>query len=467
MAQQIVINPVTRIEGHAKIVLDLDDQGQVVNGHLQVMEIRGFEKLLEGMELFKMPQITARLCGVCPAAHTLAAVAAIETGLGISPPREAALLRELLYVGHMLHSHALSCFVLAGPDLLLGIGADPKSRNIFELLRLEPEIAKKMLRLRSIGQRTVEIVGGRGIHPVTVIAGGMSSRPDKQELDTISSWGSEALDLIAEIAVPLHERLAGMEEIRSGMPLDFPALALSEDGGHSYLHGDFVVTSSTGKKQRIPVADYDKYLVEHVMPGSYMKSVRLRGEPEQSYYVGPLARLLVNGMISTPKAYEALEAFREKRCTQPSALDYIEARLVEMIHTAERMTEIAGSELSGGPLRTPAEPGEGRYVGAVEAPRGILIHDYTTDKEGKVLKANLIVATQNNYDVMDASITNLARNLLKTGDNNLLMNGMEFALRCFDPCLSCATHVYGRMPMDISLRHNGSEIRKITRRSDS
>lgn len=467
MAQQIVINPVTRIEGHAKIVLDLDDQGQVEKGHLQVMEIRGFEKLLEGMELFKMPQITARLCGVCPAAHTLAAVAAIENGLGIKPPREASLLRELLYVGHMLHSHALSCFVLAGPDILLGIGADPKTRNVFELLRLAPELAKKMLRLRSIGQRTVEIVGGRGIHPVTVIAGGMSSRPDKLELDTIAAWGTEALELIAEIAAPLRERLAGMEELRSGMPLDFPALALSEDGGHSYLSGDFVLTSSTGKKLRIPVAEYDKFLVEHVMPGSYMKSVRLRGEPEQSYYVGPLARLLVNGMISTPKAYEALEDFREKRCTQPSALDYVEARLVEMIHTAERMTEIVGSELSGGPLRTAAEPREGRYVGAVEAPRGILVHDYTTNKEGKVLQANLIVATQNNYDVMDASITNLARNLLKTGDNNLLMNGMEFALRCFDPCLSCATHVYGRMPMEVSIRHNGSEIRKITRRSDS
>lgn len=467
MAQQIVVNPVTRIEGHAKIVLDLDDQGQVAKGHLQVMEIRGFEKLLEGMELFKMPQITARLCGVCPAAHTLASVAAIETGLGITPPQEAALLRELLYAGHMLHSHALSCFVLAGPDLLLGIGADPKTRNIFELLRLAPDVAKKMLRLRSIGQRTVEIVGGRGIHPVTVIAGGMSSIPDKQELENIAAWGSEALEIIAQIIAPMRGRLAGMEEIRSAMPLDFPALALSEDGGHSYLHGNFVLTSSTGKKQYIPVAEYDKHLVEHVMPGSYMKSVRLRGEPEQSYYVGPLARLLVNGMISTPKAYGALEQFREKRCTQPSALDYVEARLIEMIHVAERMVEIAGKELSGGPIRTPAEPREGRYVGAVEAPRGILIHDYTTDKEGKVLQANLIVATQNNYDVMDASITNLARNLLATGDNNLLMNGMEFALRCFDPCLSCATHVYGRMPMEVLIRHNGSELRKITRRSDS
>lgn len=467
MAQQIVINPVTRIEGHAKIVLDLDESGQVDKAHLQVMEIRGFEKLLEGMELFKMPQITARLCGVCPAAHTLAAVAAIESGLGISPPREAQLLRELLYVGHMLHSHALSCFVLAGPDLLLGIGADPKSRNIFELLRLKPEIAKKMLRLRSIGQRTVEIVGGRGIHPVTVIAGGMTGRPDKQELETIAAWGSEALELIIEIAVLIRERLTVMEDLRSEMPLDFPALALSEDGGHSYLHGDFVLTNSAGKKRRIPVSEYDKHLVEHVMPGSYMKSVRLRGEPEQSYFVGPLARLMVNGMISTPKAFDALEPFRERRCTQPSALDYVEARLIEMVHTAERMTEIAGRELSGGPLRTSAEPGEGRYVGAVEAPRGILIHDYTTDKEGKVLKANLIVATQNNYDVMDASITNLARNLLKTGDNNLLMNGMEFALRCFDPCLSCATHVYGRMPLEVSIRHNGSEIRNITRRSDS
>lgn len=465
MPQQIVVNPVTRIEGHAKIVLDVDDNGDVAKGHLHVLELRGFEKLLEGMELLKMPQITARLCGVCPAAHHLAAVTAIEAGLGIQPPDEARLLRELLYAGHMLHSHALSCFVLAGPDLLLGIDAAPATRNIFELIKLDPDTAKKALRLRSIGQRIVEIVGGRGVHPVTVVAGGVTSRPTGDELKTIAEWGKEALALVLDLAPKLKSRLSSFREIRNAMPLNLTAVALSDEGSHHFLSGDILAVDGLGQNQRFQVAEYDKYLVEHVMPGSYMKSVRLRGEPERSYFVGPLARLMVNGMITTPLAYTALEEFRRSIGSQPTALDYVEARLVEMIHCAERITEIISSELKGGPISIKATPREGRFIGAVEAPRGILIHDYTTDGSGKITQANLIVATQNNYDAIDLSITNLARSLLPGKDNNLLTNGMEFALRCFDPCLSCATHVYGRMPLEISIRHDGNEVHNIKRSS--
>lgn len=460
---QIIVNPVTRIEGHAKILLDIDEKGGVEKGHLQVLEIRGFEKLLEGMELLKMPQITARLCGVCPAAHHLASVSAIEAGLGIHPPPEAQLLRELLYAGHMLHSHALSCFVLAGPDLLLGLDADPKTRNVFELIRLAPETAKKALRLRSIGQRTVEIVGGRGVHPVTVVAGGLSTRPERKDLDAIGEWGKEALAIVEELGSHLRERLQALSSLREEMPLEIPALALSDDGMHSLLGGEIVAIDGAGRKQRFPVQSYDGNLVEHVMPASYMKSVRLRGEPERSYFVGPLARLMVNGLIATPKAYSALESFRQKVAGAPCALDYVEARLVEMIHSAERMTEIATTELKGGPVRVAAEAKEGRFVGAVEAPRGILIHDYTADRDGRISAANLIVATQNNYDAIDMTITSLARGLFPKNDQNLLMNGMEFAMRCFDPCLSCATHVYGRMPMEISIRRDGEEIGTIVR----
>lgn len=466
MGKQLVVNPVTRIEGHAKIILDLDDQDQVLQGHLQVIEIRGFEKLLEGMELFKMPLITARLCGVCPAAHHLAAVTAIETGLGIQAPKDAELLRELLYAGHMLHSHALSCFVLAGPDLLLGIDADPKIRNIFGLLQLAPETAKKALRLRTIGQRIVETVGGRGIHPVTAIPGGMTSRPEAKDLATMAEWGGEALTLIGELSGVIREKLAGMEELRQTLPLTTPALALCDQGMHSFLKGDFVVGDTRGQKRTIPVAAYHEHLIEHVMPSSYMKAVRLRGEPEQSYHVGPLARLQVNDKISSPKAQEALTAFRAGRAAQPSALDYVEARLVEMLHTAERIAAIAGGELGSGPLQVPAEARAGRYIGAVEAPRGVLIHDYGTDQEGKILSANLIVATQNNYDAIDGTITNIARHYLPRGDNNLLLNGMEFALRCFDPCLSCATHVFGRMPLEVQLYRRGERVDTIARRSE-
>src|SRR5512136_1170079 len=186
MSHTITVDPVTRLEGHAKIVLDLDDNGNVASGHLQVLEIRGFEKLVERMELFKMPQIIARICGVCPAAHHLASVIAIENGLGVAPPRDALFLRELLYMGHIIHSHTLSTFFLAGPDILMGMSGGGEARNVFGLLELDPELGKKVLRLRSIGQRTVETVGGRGVHPVAAIPGGMAARPEQEALARIA-----------------------------------------------------------------------------------------------------------------------------------------------------------------------------------------------------------------------------------------------------------------------------------------
>ncbi|HRW78579.1 MAG TPA: nickel-dependent hydrogenase large subunit, partial [Candidatus Sabulitectum sp.] len=193
---KLVIDPVTRIEGHARITLDIDDSGKVEKGHLQVLEIRGFEKLLEGMELFKMPLITARICGVCPAAHHMASVTAIENGLGVKITDTAKRLRELMYMGHILHSHALSNFVLTGPDLLQGLDAPHDQRNVFQLLKLQPEAVKKMLRLRSIGQRIVEIVGGRGVHPVTSIPGGLASAPSAEEMSNMTEWGGEALGIL-------------------------------------------------------------------------------------------------------------------------------------------------------------------------------------------------------------------------------------------------------------------------------
>jgi F420-non-reducing hydrogenase large subunit len=463
MGQRVVIHPVTRIEGHAKVVLELDDAGQVASGHLQVLEIRGFEKLLQGTELFKMPQVTARLCGVCPAAHHLAAVVAIENGLGLTIPRDAKLLRELLYAGHVLHSHALSCFVLSGPDILLGIDAEPASRNVFSLLRLDPELSKKILRLRSIGQRTVEIVGGRGVHPVTAVPGGMASRPDADKLAIIAAWGTEAADLLAEIGGRVRERLAAMGAVHDAAPLPFHWLALSRNGTVDLLEGDWVVMDPAGREvKRFAGAAYAEHLVEHVSPGSYMKNVHLRGAPEQSFVVGPLARLNINQTMTTPQADAALKAFRANG-PRLSTLDFVEARLIEMLHCAERMAAIAGGELGEGPLRVPAAARAGRFIGAIEAPRGLLVHDFTADAEGRVTAVNFIVATQNNYDAIDSAVTSLARHFLPAGNDNQLLNGVEFAIRCFDPCLACATHTAGRMPLSLELWRAGTLERKVVR----
>jgi F420-non-reducing hydrogenase large subunit len=465
MGQTITVNPVTRVEGHAKILLDLDDSGQVQHAHLQVMEIRGFEKLVEKMELFKMPQIIARICGVCPAAHHLASVIAIENGLGVTPPAEAKLLRELLYVGHILQSHTLSTFFLAGPDILMGIDAKPESRNVFGLLGLDAELAKKVLRLRSIGQRTVEAVGGRGVHPVTAIPGGMSARPDKELQAKIAEWGREALTLMDEVLPRVEQHMAALEEVRGIAKLPEFSLGLSKNGAVDFLEGDALVTGGQNGQERSFSSDsYSDNFIEHVMPASYMKAVRLKAAEEISCFVGPLARLNVNTKFSTPKANAALQGFQSKGRPRLSALDFVEARLVEMIHCAERMVEITEKELSGGALRVKAEPAAGRYRGMIEAPRGILIHDYTADNQGRISQANLIVATQNNYDAIDSAITAVAGHFMPMNNDNQLMNSMEFALRCFDPCLSCATHAAGRMPMQILLRRDGEVVRTITRR---
>jgi F420-non-reducing hydrogenase large subunit len=463
MARQVVVNPVTRIEGHAKIVVNIDDAGGVDSAHLQVLEIRGFERLLEGTELFKMPQITARLCGVCPAAHHLASVMAIERGLGIEVPRDAQLLRELLYAGHILHSHALSNFVLTGPDVLLGVNAESGTRNVFSLLRFEPELSKKLLRIRSIGQRTVELVGGRGVHPVAAVPGGMASRPDAVKLGVIAGWGAEAIELLEQIGAVLGAKLAGLGGLRSAVKLPHHSLALSNDNVVSYFDGFWIVLDCEGhEERRFSGSQYADHLVEHVMPGSYMKSVRLRSDTEKSFFVGPLARLNVNSRMSTPRAHTALTELRAGGTPRLSAVDYIKARFVEMIHCAERMAELAGDEIGGGPVRIPAAPREGRFVSAIEAPRGILVHDYTADGNGRVCDVNLIVATQNNYDAIDHALTSCARHLVPLGDDAQLMNGVELTLRCFDPCLACATHVGGRMPIEIELRQ-GDTVRTLTR----
>jgi len=456
------MDPVTRIEGHARITLDVDDAGNVSNGHLQVLEIRGFEKLLEGMELFKMPLITARICGVCPAAHHMASVTAIENGLGIKITPTARRLRELMYMGHILHSHALSIFVLTGPDLLMGLDSPHESRNVFELLKLQPDAVKKMLRLRSIGQRIVEIVGGRGVHPVTSIPGGLASAPTNEEMASMASWGEEALAILDELHPVVAKALSNLAKLKDSLNIPFPSLALTDKGNVSFFEAPMAVMDSTGKIEKtFDGAKYSEHLNEHSMPGSYMKSVRLR-DGDRSFFVGPLARLNVNHAFSTPRADGLLTEYRSNRHPRTSALDNIEARFIEMIYSAEKIQELASTPASGD-LLVPAKPGPGRFVGVVEAPRGILIHEYVTDDEGILTAANLIVATQNNYDAIDHCIGGMASVYAGQGKDDLLMSSVEFALRCFDPCLACATHTAGRMPMEIEIRRNGKTLRTISR----
>ena len=465
MGKRITLAPVTRIEGHAKVLLDVNDAGAVEKAHLQVMEIRGFEKFIEKMELFKMPQFTARICGVCPAAHHLVSVEAIENGLGVEIPPDARLLRDLLYAGHILHSHALSTFFLLGPDLLLGIDSPSGDRNVFGLLKANPEAAKKALRLRTLGQLTVEAVGGRGVHPVTAVPGGMSYRPPEDRMSRIRSWGEEALTLLEGLGEVVRSRLESVAEIRQATELPFLNMAVSRDGQVDFLHGEVRVTDTGGGRLKsFPVSAYGENIVETVMPGSYMKSVRIRGLEDRLQLVGPLARLQANESLGTPKADGQLQAFRAEIRERVSVVDFITARLIEMVHCAERMAEIP-QQLGDGPVKTadPA-PRAGRYVGLIEAPRGILVHDYTADADGRLTGANLVVATQNNYDAIDGAVTSAAQALYDRHSDEGFLNGLEFVIRCFDPCLACATHALGRMPLEVVVRHRGEMVRRIGRR---
>jgi F420-non-reducing hydrogenase large subunit len=240
-------------------------------------------------------------------------------------------------------------------------------------------------------------------------------------------------------------------------------MAISRNGVVDFLQGDCRVVSESGIERSFTAAQYGDHLIEKVMPGSYMKSVRLKGQPEKSFYVGPLARLMVNSSFSTPQASALFQEFKKSVQTHPTLIDFIGARLIEMVFCAERIKEISSQSQGDQTLCVEVKPHEGRYVGIVEAPRGILIHDYTADADGQVVTANLIVATQNNYDAINAAITAVARHFHSAKDENLFTNGIEFAVRCFDPCLSCATHVGGRMPLVVEFLKQGKTIRTISK----
>jgi F420-non-reducing hydrogenase large subunit len=470
MRQTISIDPVTRIEGHARVFLDLDDAGALESAGLVVNELRGFERILVGMEADRMPLITARICGVCPSAHHLAASKALDRAAGVEPPPAAKLIRELLYMGHFIHSHALSLFVLQGPDLVLGIDADPAVRNVVGVVAAVPEIAKKALRLRTIGQRINEMVGGRGIHPVTSVAGGVTFVLEEDRRRTLRGWIDEA--------VPLGVELAGIARSLLLKQLDLhPSLLAGwlQETWHQGTHQDGVLNlydglvrqiDATGKVRRdFDVADYDQYLTESTFDWSYMKPVMTRdGDTTAMYRVGPQARLNAVTSTGTPTA-DALLADMRSTFGHPvnHVVLQIYARVIELVYACERAKILIEDEAIMGPTRVPVRFTGGRGVGHVEAPRGTLIHDYTIDDRGVVRAANLIVATQQNYAAINKSIEQAAvTHVLDRGDGQVL-NAIEFAIRCYDPCLSCATHAVGQMPLELVFRQRGQVLRTVRR----
>ncbi len=465
MARKLTIDPVTRIEGHAQVELEIDDQKNVTSSVFKVLDFRGFETFLRGMQVEMMPAVTARICGTCPHAHHVCASKAVDKVFGLTPPRAAILQRQALTLGSFIHSHAIHFFALAGPDLLLGIGASPAKRNILAMAEVNKPFATKALQLRSLGQRVTEIIGGRGIHPVTFVPGGVSVPLAAEKRAALIKIAQEALPIATKLVAVVKPVLLGQPEMLKALPLETHYLATVNRGALDFYDGDLRLRAPDGTATDFKIDDWAKHLSEEVAPSSWAKTVfySAGGQPIR-YRVGALARLNCAEAIDTPLAMAELEALRKLGgfpCHQTVLFHF--ARLVELIHAAEKLqTVVADDEIVSDDVRAKVQ-GEPRNACAhVEAPRGVLIHDYKVDKNAVVTDANLIVATQQNIPSINASIAMAAKRFVDRPDEQL-MNAVEFAIRCYDPCLSCATHRVGEMKMELVVRHNGVPVRTVRR----
>lgn len=460
MARQITIDPVTRIEGHARITIQLDDAGAVQDAKFHITQFRGFEKLCEGRPFHEMPSLMARICGICPVSHLVASAKACDAIMAVQIPRTAANLRRIINLAQLVQSHALSFFYLSAPDLLLGMDADPAGRNIFGLMQQHPEIARDGIRLRQFGQQVIELLGGKRIHPAWVVPGGVSEPLSEEKRATILGMIPDALAIV-ERALPrfkqVFERFPQEVETFGNFPSLFMGL-VDERGGLDHYHGLVRITDASGQI----VADglrpeaYAEYIGETPEPWSYLKSAYYapRGYPDGLYRVGPLARLNVATVVDTPKAGAEWAGFRQLgNGAVLSSFHYHYARLIEILYALERIGELLDDpDILSTRVRAHAEPNNLEGIGMAEAPRGTLLHHYKIDEHGLVTWANLIIATGHNNLAMNRGVLQVAQHFV---DGERLQEGMlnrvEAVIRAYDPCLSCSTHALGKMPLRIQL----------------
>ena len=458
--KKITIEPVTRIEGHAKVTIHMNENNTVDRAYMHVNEFRGFEKFCEGRLYFEMPQITARICGICPVSHHLAAAKAGDALTGQTPPRPANLLRELMHMGQIIQSHGMHFFELAGPDLLLGFDANPETRNIVGLINANPELTVKAVQLRKFGQEIIKTLGGRRIHPVFAIPGGVNKALTQQERDGILKNSDAAIDTL-RIGLQIIKEWAerNMEDINkfAVFPTGYFGLTTPENGLELY-DGDVRLISREGMElERFPGIDYLEYIQEHVEPWSYLKFpfYKKLGYPDGVYRVGPLGRLNLAEKIDTPLANDELKIFKSLNNGKPveNTLYYHYARLIECLFAIERVSVLCDDPdiLSTDILNT-RQDFKGRGVGIIEAPRGTLIHDYTADEHGKLLKVNLIVSTGHNNWAMSKAVDSVAKTYVIGPEvQEGMLNRVEAAIRAYDPCLSCSTHAIGQMPIMLDI----------------
>jgi NAD-reducing hydrogenase large subunit len=469
MSRKIMIEPVTRIEGHAKVGVYLDDAGKVEKAVLHINEFRGFEKFCEGRLFFEMPLITERICGICPVSHHLASVKACDQIVGIDPPRPAKLLRELMHMGQIIQSHAMHFFELAGPDLLLGFDADPAVRNVVGVYQSDPKLAAAGIKLRQFGQQIIAVLGERRVHPNFAVPGGVRSPLNAQARDKIRADLPEMIGFMqAGIAVCKQWMDQHSNDVLRFGSFPTAYLGMVDDNDALQLYdGNLRLVDS----QRKPMLKFsgDQYLdhiCERVESWSYLKFpyYKALGWPSGAYRVGPLARLNSSTHIASPLAqaeYVKFHALGGNKVLE-GTLCYHLARLIEGLYALERVGQILDdAEILSTDIQITGHVKNQQGVGVLEAPRGTLIHHYWVNENGQIEKVNLIVATGHNNYAMTRAVDEVAKMYIDPANvTEGALNRIEAAIRAYDPCLSCSTHAVGSMPMVVSVYDAaGCEVR--------
>ncbi len=469
MGRKITIEPVTRVEGHGKVTIRLDDAGKVTQSRFHIVEFRGFERFVQGRPYWEAPVLVQRLCGICPVSHHLAAAKAMDVIVGAGPgklPPTAEKMRRLMHYGQMLQSHALHFFHLSSPDFLLGMDADPAVRNVIGLAAVNKDLVVQAVLLRKFGQEIIQATAGKKIHGTGAIPGGINKNLSLEErdrflkgaaplnIDQMIEWSRAAVELFKDYHRKNMDVVDGFAE--------FPSNHLSlvrKDGALDFYHGVLRAVDAEGRKvlDDVDYQDYLEHIGEETRSWSYMKFPYLRslGKKDGWYRVGPLARLNTCDYVPSPLAQKEFEVYKAYTDGKPNnmSLHTHWARLIELLHAAEVIKELLlDKDLQGGKLvKTGKKVHEG--VGLIEAPRGTLFHHYRVNNDDQITMANLIVSTTNNNEPMNRAVHWVAMNALseKPEITEGMLNRVEVAIRAYDPCLSCATHAVGRMPLEVTL----------------